>query len=78
LKSVTSKLRYFVWKFCSVLNVTGRERQPFEVEVHLLQGVNEDNVEPTSSIDEGLREQGALNYGLNDEWVRPRIWDVNC
>jgi hypothetical protein len=52
-------------------------RQPLEVEVHLLQGVDEDNSEPTSAIDEGLREQGTLNYGLDDKWVRPGIWDVD-
>jgi hypothetical protein len=40
--------------------------QPFEVEIHLLQGVDEDDVEPTSPIDEGLREQGALDDGLDD------------
>jgi hypothetical protein len=48
-------------------------RQPLEVEVHLLQGVDEDNVEPTSPVDEGLREQGALDYGLDDKRVGPRI-----
>jgi hypothetical protein len=41
--------------------------EPLEVEVHLLQGVDEDDVEPASSIDEGLREQGALDDGLDDQ-----------
>jgi hypothetical protein len=40
--------------------------QPLEVEIHLLQGVDEDDVETASSVDEGLREQGALDYGLDD------------
>jgi hypothetical protein len=40
--------------------------QPLEVEVHLLQGVDEDDVEPASPIDESLREQGALDNGLDD------------
>jgi hypothetical protein len=40
--------------------------QPLEVEIHLLQGVDEDDVEPASSIDEGLREQGTLDNGLDD------------
>jgi hypothetical protein len=31
-------------------------REPFEVDVHLLEGVDEDDVEPTPSIDEGLVE----------------------
>jgi hypothetical protein len=52
-------------------------RQPLENEVHLLKGVNEDDVEPTSSVDEVLREQGTLNNRLDDEWVGPGIWDVN-
>jgi hypothetical protein len=47
--------------------------QPLEVEVHLLQGVDKDNIEPTSPVYEGLKEQGTLDYGLDDEWVRPRI-----
>jgi hypothetical protein len=28
--------------------------KPLEVEVHLLQGVDEDDIEPASSVDEGL------------------------
>jgi hypothetical protein len=28
LKSATSKLRYYVWKFSSVSKVTGRETRP--------------------------------------------------
>jgi hypothetical protein len=51
--------------------------KPFEVEIHLLQGVDEDEVEPTPSIDEGLREQGALDDGLDDQRVRARVWDMN-
>jgi hypothetical protein len=31
-------------------------RKPLEVEVHLLQGVDEDDVEPAPSVDEGLSE----------------------
>jgi hypothetical protein len=40
--------------------------RPLEVEIHLLQGVDEDGVVPTSPINEGLREQGALDNGLDD------------
>jgi hypothetical protein len=47
--------------------------QPLEVEVHLLQDVDEDEVEPASSIDEGLREQGALDNEFDDQRVRPGI-----
>jgi hypothetical protein len=39
---------------------------PKEVEVHLLESVEEDDVQPTLAIDEGLTEQGALDVGLND------------
>jgi hypothetical protein len=52
-------------------------REPLEVEVHLLQGVDEDDIEPTPAVDEGLSEQGALDVGLNDQRVRPRIRDVD-
>jgi hypothetical protein len=40
--------------------------QPLEVKIHLLQGVDQDDVEPTSPIDEGLREHGTLDNGLDD------------
>jgi hypothetical protein len=51
--------------------------EPLEVEVHLLQGVDEDDVEPASSVDEVFGKQGALDDGLDDQWVRAGIWDVN-
>jgi hypothetical protein len=38
-------------------------REPLEVEVHLLEGVDEDDVEPTPAVDEGLSEQGASMLG---------------
>jgi hypothetical protein len=37
--------------------------QPLEVEVHLLQDVDEDNVEPTSSVDEGLGSRAPSTMG---------------
>jgi hypothetical protein len=42
---------------------------PLEVEVHPLQDLHEDDVEPAPSIDQGLRKQGSLQYRLNDERV---------
>jgi hypothetical protein len=51
--------------------------EPLEVEIHLLQGIDEDDIEPAPSIDKGLREQGALDDGLDDQRVRARVWDVN-
>jgi hypothetical protein len=48
----------------------GWRGKPLEVEIHLLQGVDEDDIEPAPSVDEGLRDQGALNDGLDDQRVR--------
>jgi hypothetical protein len=41
-------------------------REPLEVEVHLLEGVDEDDVDPTPAVDEGLTKQGALDVGFDD------------
>jgi hypothetical protein len=35
----------------------------------ILEGVDEDEAEPTPSVDEGLTEQGALDVGLDDQRV---------
>jgi hypothetical protein len=43
--------------------------KPLEVEIHLLQGVDEDNVEPAPTVNEGLREQGTLDDGIDDQRV---------
>jgi hypothetical protein len=40
--------------------------QPLEVGIHLLQTVDKDDVKLASPIDEGLREQGAFDNGLDD------------
>jgi hypothetical protein len=37
------------------------------VEDYLLQGLGEDDVELTATVDEGLREQGTLDYWLDNE-----------
>jgi hypothetical protein len=37
-----------------------------DVELHLLQGIGEKDVEPTSTIDEDLVESGARDYQLQD------------
>jgi hypothetical protein len=52
-------------------------REPLEVKIHLLQSVDEDDVESTPIVDEGLSEQGALNDGLDDQRVRIEIRDVD-
>jgi hypothetical protein len=36
-----------------------------------------DLLRPAPAVDEGLSEQGALDVGLDDQRVRPRIWDVD-
>jgi hypothetical protein len=42
-----------------------------DVELHLLQGLVEKDVEPTSNIDEYLVESGARDYRLQDERKTP-------
>jgi hypothetical protein len=42
-----------------------------DVELHLLQGRGEKDVEPTSTVDEDLVESGARDYRLKDEWEPP-------
>jgi hypothetical protein len=42
-----------------------------DVELHLLQGLGEKDIEPTSTVDEYLVESGARNYRFQDEWETP-------
>jgi hypothetical protein len=42
-----------------------------DVELHLLQGLGEKDIEPTPTIDEYLVESGARDYWLQDEWKPP-------
>jgi hypothetical protein len=42
-----------------------------DVELHLLQGLGEKDVEPASAVDEDLVESGARDYRLQDEWKLP-------
>jgi hypothetical protein len=39
-----------------------------DVELHLLQGLGEKDIEPTSTVDQDLVEFGACDYRLQDEW----------
>jgi hypothetical protein len=41
------------------------------VELHLLQGLGEEDIEPTPTIDEYLVESGARDYWLQDERKPP-------
>jgi hypothetical protein len=42
-----------------------------DAELHLLQGLGEEDVEPTPTIDEYLVESGARDYRLQDERKPP-------
>jgi hypothetical protein len=42
-----------------------------DVELHLLQGLGENDVEPTPTIDEYLVESGARHYWIQDERKMP-------
>jgi hypothetical protein len=42
-----------------------------DVELHLLQGLGEKDVEPVSTVDEYLVKSGALDYRLLDEKKTP-------
>jgi hypothetical protein len=42
-----------------------------DVELHLLQGLGEKDVEPSSTFDEYLVEFRARDYWFQDEWKRP-------
>jgi hypothetical protein len=42
-----------------------------DVELHLLQGLGEKDVEPAPTIDEYLVESGARDYRLQDERETP-------
>jgi hypothetical protein len=39
-----------------------------DVELHLLQGLGEKDIEPTPTVDECLVESGACDYWFQDEW----------
>jgi hypothetical protein len=47
------------------------EEHVSDVELHLLQGLGEKDVEPTSTVDEYLVESGARDYRLQDERKTP-------
>jgi hypothetical protein len=42
-----------------------------DVELHLLQGLGEEDIEPAPTINEYLVESGARDYWLQDEWKLP-------
>jgi hypothetical protein len=47
-----------------------------EVEFHLLQHFGEDDVQTVAPVDEGLRQEGVVHYGVDYQWVGPRVWYV--
>jgi hypothetical protein len=46
------------------------------VELHLLQGLGEKDVEPAPTIDEYLVESTARDYWFQDEWKTPWIGEA--
>jgi hypothetical protein len=42
-----------------------------DVDLHLLQGLGEKDIEPAPTVDEYLVESGARDYLLQDEWKPP-------
>jgi hypothetical protein len=42
-----------------------------DVELHLLQGLGEKDIEPAPTVDEYLVEFGARDYRFQDEWKPP-------
>jgi hypothetical protein len=39
-----------------------------DVELHLLQGLDEKDIEPAPTVDEYLVESGACDYWFQDKW----------
>jgi hypothetical protein len=48
-----------------------------DVELHLLQGLGEKDVEPAPTVDEYLAESGARDYPLQDEWKPPWLREAS-
>jgi hypothetical protein len=46
------------------------------VELHLLQGLGEKNIEPASTVDEYFVEFGARDYRFQDEWKMPLLGEA--
>jgi hypothetical protein len=46
------------------------------VELHLLQGLDEKDIEPASTVDEYLIESGARDYRFQDEWETPCLGEA--
>jgi hypothetical protein len=48
-----------------------------EVEVHLSECFCEDDVQTVAPIDEGLRQERPVDYGVNDQRVCLGVWYVD-
>jgi hypothetical protein len=48
-----------------------------EVEVHLSERFCEDDVQAAAPINEGLRQECPVDYGVNDQRVGPGVWYVD-
>jgi hypothetical protein len=47
-----------------------------DVELHLLQGLGEKDIEPASTVDEHLIESGACDYWFEDESEMPWLGEA--
>jgi hypothetical protein len=47
-----------------------------DVELHLLHGLGEKDIESASAIDEYLVEYGARDYWFQDEWGMPWLGEA--
>jgi hypothetical protein len=48
-----------------------------EDKLHLAQCLREDDIQAAAPIDKGLRQEGPVDYGVDDQWVGPWVSDVN-
>jgi hypothetical protein len=48
-----------------------------EVQVHLSKCLCEDDVQAAAPINEGLRQERPIYYGIDDQWVCPGVRCVN-
>jgi hypothetical protein len=48
-----------------------------EVELYLAQCLCEDDIQAAAPIDKGLRQEGPVDHGVNDQRVSSEVRDVN-
>jgi hypothetical protein len=48
-----------------------------EVKLHLAQRMCEDDIQTATPVDKGLRQEGPVDYGVDDQRVGPGVRDVD-